>query len=457
MFADDPVQFRLRIDIPGEVAPQRRGRGCRRVHLGAQGQDVEQRIEQPVAHLLQHIDRTRVPHERRAGMPPDRRPGETGRYEHRLRPMPAARFRQVHLLVDRPHQDQRAVLADHRANRVVVGLLARNPRHRKGAGQPQIALQEILQPARIGLVRHHPETGRRKEILRHRPPQIPQGFQRRMLFAGDERLRIQPQQLPQLFQKRRRRRHPQGRLQIRLAQTLGQPPAKLAVHHHVDVGVHQMPHFGQVRAQGHHHVDLGPDALDQTADLVQVRRHVEHAVHRPQDVDARLVLRQTLGLGRHPALGHPELGKDPGHRPVGTLPLIFINGARQEPLDVGARRRHPAADHLGNAAGDHHRRQCGVQRLPRPRHRRLGARAHLAFAKPRHHDRQLMRRQRVGVMQHRGDRQVLATHRAVDHHLQALDRAERIDRAPIPPRPVVILDQQLSPPADCIRICMGCA
>ena len=39
-------------------------------------------------------------------------------------------------------------------------------------------------------------------------------------------------------------------------------------------------------AQGQHHVDLRADAFDQTADLVQIRRHVEHAVHRPKDIHA---------------------------------------------------------------------------------------------------------------------------------------------------------------------------
>jgi hypothetical protein len=50
--------------------------------------------------------------------------------------------------------------------------------------------------------------------------------------------------------------------------------------------------------------------------------------------------------------------------------------------------------------------------------------AELLLAQAGDDDRQLVRRQRVGVVQHRGHRQVLAAHRAVDDDLQALDRGE---------------------------------
>jgi hypothetical protein len=45
------------------------------------------------------------------------------------------------------------------------------------------------------------------------------------------------------------------------------------------------------------------------------------------------------------------------HRAVGALPLILVDGARQEALDIRAFGRHAAADHLGDRAGDHDRRQ----------------------------------------------------------------------------------------------------
>ena len=57
------------------------------------------------------------------------------------------------------------------------------------------------------------------------------------------------------------------------------------------------------------------------------------------------------------------------------------------------------------------------------------------------HDRQFVRRQRVGVVQHRGDRQVLAADRAVDDDLQALDGGEDVDRAPIAAGAIVIEDE----------------
>jgi hypothetical protein len=157
-----------------------------------------------------------------------------------------------------------------------------------------------------------------------------------------------------------------------------------------------------MRAQREHHVDLGADAFDQAADLGQIGRHVEGAVHRAEDVDARFGILLALLLGRHPALGHAEFGEDPGHRAVGGLPLILVDGARQEALDVGAFGRHPAADHLGDGAGDDHRGQGRVERVPGALHRALGAvAAKLLLAQTGDDDRQLMRRQRIGVVQTR--------------------------------------------------------
>ena len=43
----------------------------------------------------------------------------------------------------------------------------------------------------------------------------------------------------------------------------------------------------------------------------------------------------------------------PEHRAVGRLPLIFVDGARQEAQDAGALGRDAAADHLGDRSGDH--------------------------------------------------------------------------------------------------------
>ena len=263
-----------------------------------------------------------------------------------------------------------------------------------------------------------------------------------MLFALDEGLGVQPQHLAQLAQEQRGRVQPDGSLQIGLAQHLGEAAPEFAVHHHVDIGIHQAAHFRQMRAQRHDHVHIGADALDQAADLVQVRRHVEHAIHRPQNVHAGPRTGGARCFGRHPPLGHAEFGEDPGHRPVGRLPLILINGARQKALDVGAHRGHAATDHLGNRSGHDDRWQRRIKRFPGAAHRPLCAVApQLFLTQTRHHDGQLMRRQAIGVMQDRGHGQVFAAHGAVDHHLQTFDRAKGIDRAPVAPGPVMVLDQ----------------
>ena len=74
-------------------------------------------------------------------------------------------------------------------------------------------------------------------------------------------------------------------------------------------------------------------------------------------------------------------------------------------------------------------------------HRGLGAvAAKFFFREARDDDRQFVRGQGVGVMQHRRDRQVLTTDGAIDDDLKALHRSEHIDGAPIAAGPVVIED-----------------
>ena len=74
-------------------------------------------------------------------------------------------------------------------------------------------------------------------------------------------------------------------------------------------------------------------------------------------------------------------------------------------------------------------------------HRTFGAfAAELFFGETRDDDRQLVRRQRVGVVQHRGDRQVLAPDRAVDDDLQALDSREYVHGSPVAAGAIVIED-----------------
>ena len=348
-------------------------------------------------------------------------------------------FGQINLLVDRAEHHQRASLPDQTANFVAFRLLSGLSGHRKGARQAQIALEIGFYAAGIGLGGGDSEAGRRKEVLRDRSPQIPQGLQSCMFFALDEGLGVKSEQLAKAAQELRGAFETNRRLQIGLAENLCQVAAEFAVHHHVHIGIHQVADLAQMGAKGEHHVHLGADPLNQTANLMQIRGHVEGAIHRPQDVDPRLRPFGAQTLARHPAFGHAVFGEKPGHRAVGALPLVFVDGARKEALQVRALRRHAAADHLGNRAGDDDRGQKRIERLPRPAHRALGAlAAEFSLAQARDDDRQFMRRQPVGVVQHRGHRQVFAAHRTVDDHLQPLDGAEGVNRAPIAPCPVVI-------------------
>ncbi len=198
---------------------------------------------------------------------------------------------------------------------------------------------------------------------------------------------------------------------------------------------------GQMAAEREDHVDLGADALDQAADLGEVGRHVEGAVDRADDVDARL-LAVLARLAAGGTVLEAVLGPQPVQGAVGALPLILVDGARQEALDVGAFGRHAAADHLGDRAGHDHAGRSGSSvacaRLIAPS---VPCLAEFFLAEAGDHDRQFVRRQRVGVVQHRGDRQVLAADRAVDDDLQALDRGEDVDRAPVAAGAIVVEDQ----------------
>ena len=231
-------------------------------------------------------------------------------------------------------------------------------------------------------------------------------------------------------------------LQVGAVEGFAEHAAELAVHADVDVGLDQSRDFGDMAAQRKDHVDLCAYALHQAADLGDIAGAVEVAVARANDVDTWFlaglaVLRQ--GTCRHGL--HAVLGPQPVHGAVGALPLVFVDGARQKADQVGALGRDAAADHLGDRAGDHHRRQVGVEHGVGLLHGPFGAfAAQLFFSQTGDHNRQLVRWQCVGVMQHRGDRQVLAADRAVDHHLQALDGRENIDRAPVTACAVVVND-----------------
>jgi hypothetical protein len=68
-------------------------------------------------------------------------------------------------------------------------------------------------------------------------------------------------------------------------------------------------------------------------------------------------------LGHDPFPAQAVLGPQPVHGAIGALPLVLVDGARQEALDVGAFGRDAAADHLGDGAGDDDARQLRIQHL----------------------------------------------------------------------------------------------
>ena len=186
-----------------------------------------------------------------------------------------------------------------------------------------------------------------------------------------------------------------------------------------------------MRAKREGEVDLAADALDQAADFGEVGRHVEGAVDRADDIDARLVPSGRTTVSACPSSG-AEFAPQPVDRAVRRLPLVLVDRARNEPQQV----RYPPASRRRRSS----RRCCRSPPLPacpdpastRPPHRVLGAVAGKLFlGKTGDHDRQFVRRQRVGVVQHGCNGQVFAAHRPVDHHPQPADRGERIDRAPV--------------------------
>ncbi|MCU0686535.1 MAG: hypothetical protein MUF34_30525, partial [Polyangiaceae bacterium] len=83
---------------------------------------------------------------------------------------------------------------------------------------------------------------------------------------------------------------------------------------------------------------------------------------------------------------------EPEHRSVGALPLIFVDRAGQEALNVGAFGRDTAADHLGDRAGDHDAGQGRIERAVRAPHRPLGTLApELFFGQAGDHHGQFVR------------------------------------------------------------------
>ncbi len=262
-----------------------------------------------------------------------------------------------------------------------------------------------------------------------------------MLLAFNERLGIEPEQFAELAQEQRGALEPDRRLEIRPLERLAQPAAELAIEADVHARVRELADIGQMAAEREDHPDFSADPLDQAADLGEIGRHVEAAVHRADQID--LGAFAFLERAQRRDFLRPELRPQPGQRAVARLPLILVDRARQEALDIGAFGRDAAADHLGDRSGHDDRGQIGVERRPRALHRAFGAvAAELLFAEARDDDRQFVRGKRVGVVQDRSDGKVLAADRAVDDHLQSLDRGEGVDRPPVPAGAIMIEDER---------------
>ena len=197
-------------------------------------------------------------------------------------------------------------------------------------------------------------------------------------------------------------------------------------------------------AEWEHHVDFSANAFNQTANFCQVAGTVEGTVGGANDVDPRFFACWTLTewFARR-YFAQAIFAPQPIHGAVGALPLVFIDSARQEALNVGAFWRDAATDHLSDGACDHHGRQVGIQCCMSTLHGTFSAfAAQLLFCQASHHNGQLVRWQAIGVMQHRGDWQVLAAHRAVDHNLQTFDGGEHIHRAPITACAVMVQNER---------------
>ena len=323
---------------------------------------MKERVKQGVADFLNQVSGAAVTHEGRAGVAADDGTGERSGNEGCAHWPGAAGFGQVHAFVVAAKQDQRCLFLHQLAHGGVVGLVAGHARDSKPAGQAHLGFEEVFQTTRIGVGGHHGKAGRGKKVLRDRAPQVPHRLDGGVLFALDEGLGVQTQQLAELAQETRGAVQADRGLQVRAVQRFAEHAAELAVHADVDVSLDQARDLGHMAAQRKDHVDLGAYALHQAADFSDITGAVEVAVARTNDVDAWFfaglaVLGQRAG--RH--FFHAVLGPQPVHGAVRALPLVFVDGARQKADQVGAFGRDAAANHLGDRAGHHHRRQVRVE------------------------------------------------------------------------------------------------
>ncbi len=189
-------------------------------------------------------------------------------------------------------------------------------------------------------------------------------------------------------------------------------------------------------AEREDHVDLGADAFDQAADLGKIGGHVVGAIDRADDVDARLGPSGRLrGAGTRPPFGPNSVHSHfIARSALCHWSSSMVRGRNRVMLEPSGVTPPPIISAIDPVTDD--RRQIGIERQPGPAHRAFGAvLSQLVFRQAADDDGQFMRRQRIGVMQHRGDGQVLAAHRTVNDDLQALDRGELRRRMPNSRRP----------------------
>ena len=114
-------------------------------------------------------------------------------------------------------------------------------------------------------------------------------------------------------------------------------------------------------AQREDQIDLTANAFHQTTDFRQVGRHIEGAIDGTNDVHARLfafLARARLRL----TATRTEFSPKPHDGAVSGLPLILINGAADEALQIAALRCDATANHFGDGTRHHHGGQFSILR-----------------------------------------------------------------------------------------------
>ena len=183
--------------------------------------------------------------------------------------------------------------------------------------------------------------------MRHAAPQIPKGLHRGVLFAFDEGFRIKPGQFTKLAEEICRRKQPDRRLQVRPLQFFTQLATKFAIHADIHIRIGQLRDIFHMATQREDQIDLTANAFNQPANFSQVGWHIESAIDGANDIHARLfafLARTRLW----PAAARTKFTPEPHDGTISGLPLILINRAADEALQVAPLRRHTTADHFGD-------------------------------------------------------------------------------------------------------------